>query len=514
MTENLLETASQARERDRYTIETEHIPSLVLMENAARSLCRLLQTRLLPDSRVLILCGPGNNGQDGLAMLRILREQGVDACAFSQSDSSQQQQILSARGIEPVTNPEQALRQMSALSRDDWIVDAMFGSGLSRPLTGLWEQLAQAADSSRARILSVDVPSGIHGTLGPLSAAVIHADLTGALQTQKVGTILPASLPCTGETRILDIGLGNPGTDRDTFLLTETVACQALPGRSALSYKGTFGKALMIGGCKTMHGAMEMSAKACFHSGIGLLTVAVPPVLQPPLRCVLPEAMLLDLHSDPDFLSEEAIPEILKATAEMSVVSAGNGLSRTPSSRELVRSLMLNTECTLVLDADALSLLDLTWLKARQGQTILTPHPGEFSRMTGISPQELQKDPVTAARAFSRQYPGTVLVLKGDITCVSCDGQTWVLARPDSALAKGGSGDVLCGIITGLAGSQNPLQAALCGVWAHNQAAAISEKDPAAFSPQDLTGSLSTVWTKLRNSPGNSPLPNDGKHTV
>ncbi|WP_276957212.1 NAD(P)H-hydrate dehydratase [Faecalibaculum rodentium] len=498
MTETLLETAAQAQERDRYTIEQEGIPSPVLMETAARALCSLLESRLVAGSRILILCGPGSNGQDGLAMHRILQEHGWDTAAYCPPGQSLQRRILENRGIPVLTSLTQICALAESLGPDDWIVDAMFGSGLSRPLEGTWHTLTEAANGSAARILAVDVPSGMDGETGPLPGAVIQADLTACIGTRKLGTVLPAALPLTGEVTTLDIGLGNPNTPRTVFELTASKARTCLPVRPLLSWKGTFGKVLMAGGSRRMHGAVEMSARACFHAGPGLLTVAVPEILQPAMRCVLPEAMLLDLPGDPDCISEEAVPAILHAARDMNVVSAGNGMGRQEGTRTLVQDLLQKTDVTLVLDADALSVLDPHWLHRPGGQTILTPHPGEFSRITGWSVSDITANPVKAAQKFTRAYPDTVLVLKGAITCVSEHGQVWVLARPDSSLAKGGSGDMLCGIITGLAASQNPLEAALCGVWAHNQAPLCSKKDPAAFGPQDLVDALSDVWKSLR----------------
>ena len=500
MTDPVLETSAQAQERDRWTIDTEGIPSPVLMENAARALCRDLEKRMESGSQILILCGPGSNGQDGLAMLRVLREHGRLASAFCQSKDTLQNRILSARHIDLITDPDKACRQMQTLQEKDWVVDAMFGSGLSRPLQGQWAKLAAAANDSKARILAVDVPSGIHGETGVLGEVVIKADVTAAIGTRKLGTVLPASLPFAGRTVTLDIGLGTPDTARQVFELTRDKAAACLPARPDLSWKGTFGRALMTGGSSRMHGAIEMAASACFHSGIGLLSAAVPQVLEPALRCRLPEAMLVKVEGDPDRFSEESIEPLLETARTMTVVSAGNGMGREPGTAALVKALLQETTQTLVLDADALSVLDTDWLNRQAGRTILTPHPGEFCRMTSMDSAALRANPVCAARDFSLQWPQTVLVLKGDITCVAENGIVYVLDRPDSKLAKGGSGDLLCGIITGLAGSQEPFEAALCGVWAHNRAAALCTKDPAAFTPQDLIDSLSGVWSELRKS--------------
>lgn len=492
MTEILLETAEQSAERDRYTIEQEGIPSAVLMETAARELCRLLEPELQPEDRIFVVCGPGNNGQDGLAMTRVLREHGHEATPFSLEPESPQHQILTRRNIPVCQDLTEALEQ---IKEADWIVDAMFGSGLSRPLSGQWATLAQAMTLSSAKVFSVDIPSGIHGTDGLLQDTAVKADMTGAIGTRKKGTILPSALPYCGRQQTVAIGLGDPGTPRNLFLLTEDKARACLPVRSDRSYKGTFGKALVIGGSRQMHGAVSMTARACFHSGIGLLTTAVPACLENAMRCKLDETMLLVTPGDPEAIDEAAVPVILEEAAKMTVVSAGNGMGRGPGTRTLVKEL-LAADHLLVLDADALDVLEPEWLQ-RQAPVILTPHVGEFSRITGMSVQEISRDPVKAALAFTSQYPSAVLVLKSDVTVVAACENAWVLDRPDSALAKGGSGDVLCGIITGLAGSQEPLQAALCGVYAHNRAAGM-KKDPAGFTPEDLIGHLADVWNELR----------------
>lgn len=485
MTERIpLITAERSRQRDAQGIN-EGIPSLVLMERAALGLCDLLEEKAGPAASVVIVCGPGNNGADGFACARILQERGHKVTCVWHEGSGHvllQKSICEKRHI-PVTD------DISVIRHGDWIVDALFGSGLSRPVTGLYACWIDTINAAGKPVLAIDLPSGMHGTTGVHAGAVIHASVTACIDCLKQGACLPASLPVTGEMRTVPIGL-LPETGGDTFLIDDALVCGLLEARSDFSYKGTFGKVVLAGGSPAMAGAISMALAACFHSGCGLLTAAVPACLADMVHNRHPEAMLLPLET----MDEAGARAVL--SAGFTLLGCGNGLGCSQNTAAFVQTL-LASDLPVVLDADGISVCDPLWLD-RQAPTILTPHVGEFSRLTGLSIEEIVADPIEKARTFSLDHPQVVLVLKHTATYVAANGIVYVLCRPDSRLAKGGSGDVLCGIITGLAASQTPLTAAIGGVWAHNMSAALSRKDPRFFTFEDLIAGLDAAWQALK----------------
>lgn len=478
-------SAARSRQRDNCGIQEEGIPSLVLMERAALGLCDVLEACAGKDTSFWIACGPGNNGADGLAMARILQERGHEVSCYAPRVSGEgilQKSICEKRDVPFKDEPEDAC----------WIVDALFGSGLSRPIQGDYAKVIESINDSGKRVFAVDMPSGIHGTTGPTDGAVVKADVTACIDCLKMGAFMPASLPLTGELHCIPIGL-LPETEADTYLITRELVHDLLSPRSRFSYKGTYGKVIMAGGSSTMAGAISMALDACFHAGCGLLSAAVPVCLADMVRLRHPEAMLVSLEEKDGQVTSQSAHKITDGA--YTLISCGNGLGRGAEIPGFVRSILASDK-PVVLDADGISVCDINWLN-RAATTILTPHVGEFARLTKKSVSDILADPISRAREFSLQYPNTVLVLKNDAVYVAAKGVVYVLCRPDSRLAKGGSGDVLCGIITGLAAYNDPLTAAIAGVWAHNTSALLSDKDPRYFTPADLVKGLDKTWKLL-----------------
>lgn len=496
-----VQSAAQARAADSCAIQEYGIPSLVLMEHAAQACAQAIRDRAQPEDNILFLSGPGNNGADALAAARLLHLQGYTCQAAVPSqglspDEQIQLDICRKLGIELLSLEEAE----KACAQADWIVDGLFGSGLSREIRGIYASLIQAANASGAPVLSIDIPSGIDGTTGDIKGCAIQADTTVSLDGLKTGQLLGAGRKACGTLIPADITIPAEIHEkaRAARLLDETELKKMLPPRPEDANKSTFGKGLIIGGSRRMHGALCMAADACYHSGIGTLTLLLPECIADVVAGKLNQAMLLPAPEQDGMFgpgSTEILEEFLPGC---SVVLIGNGMRQNEEGMKMLE-MVLRSDKPVILDADAINLAaSRPELLARSSPLILTPHVKEFSRLSGIPVSEIVKDPFAAARAFTEKFPQAVLLLKSDMSLISSSSQTYVLNSPNPALAKGGSGDILAGITLGLLGQcDNPLQAAACAAGIHSLAARDGQ-DSACFQPEDLIWNLNTIFTALR----------------
>ncbi|MBB5182425.1 NAD(P)H-hydrate dehydratase [Catenisphaera adipataccumulans] len=477
----LICTKDQARAADACAIQDHHIPSLVLMEHAAMETCRYVPA----GQKIRIVCGPGNNGADGLAMTRLLLQRHEDVSAFLTSDhlsddEQTQLDILHSFGIHVQTeNFNDWLRDAQV------IVDCLFGNGLSRPIEGKYKDYIEAINASDAKVISVDLPSGLEATTGNILGTAVQADVTVALDCLKAGHLVQAGPQVCGELHCADIGIPkslHPGAKE---LITKELAAAALPARSIYGHKGTFGKALMIGGSRQMHGAISFAAQACYRSGIGTLTLFVPEPITDILSIKMDCAMKLSAPSQDGFFAQKAVGQLADQIHSFDPVTIGNGMGRSAVTEAMVRT-VLESECPAIVDADGLwALRHQRQLLLRQADTIVTPHVKELTYLIDLDVKEIADDPIHAAEWFASLYPNCTLILKSGITVIARGSKQYVFVRPDSGLAKGGSGDVLCGILTGMYGqAKDPLTAAISAVYVHSLCAK-QKKDPAGIQPED-----------------------------
>ena len=459
-------TARQMKSCDTYAIDALGVPSRTLMQRAAEACADALDG--FDTSRAFVLCGTGNNGGDGMAIADILSKRGdqpsvvlvgdeakcTDECAF-------RLERLRDLGIEVVRADD---FDPTSLSGATAIVDAIFGIGLSRPADGTAAALINAANESGAPILSVDVPSGLYADSGAVPGAAISAKRTVAIQSLKPCHVLyPAALRC-GEVRAADIGIPDDAADASIFVTTDDDLAAITP-RPEYSHKGTFGRVVVIAGSEGMAGAAYLSALGAYRTGAGLVEVFTVEANRPIIQTLLPEA-IVNAYGESD-LDEKLAAALARADA----IVLGPGLGTSALSRRVVRLTLEAATAPLVVDADALNITaDEKLAIPRRDNIAVTPHLGEMARLTGASVAEIAADIVGAARAFAAER-GVTCVLKDAHTVIARGDRAFVNLAGCSALAKGGSGDVLTGIIAALAASGcDMIEAARLGCHLHGRA--------------------------------------------
>lgn len=491
-------TAKKARETDANAIQNYHIPSMVLMEHAAMECVKLIQCK----KKNVILCGPGNNGGDGLAIARLLHQNHIESYIYISSDHLSideqiQYDILESLNVEIHSDFNEVLEK---ITEADIIIDCLFGNGLSRNIEGKYAQLIEAINQSKAYIYAIDVPSGLDATTGNILGTAVQANETIALDCFKEGHFVNQGQKVCGTIHCVDIAIPYELHSDDIQYVDTNLIKNILPKRSPFSHKGTYGKALMIGGSQAMHGAITFAAKSCYHSGIGTLTLFIPDCINDILSTKMDCAMHICAPNQQGYFDESSIDLLKQNINSFNVISIGNGMGRSKVSQELVK-VCLKSNLPVIVDADAFwAIQENEDLLNRQAPTILTPHVKELSYILKRSVKDIATNPIQAAKDFSKQYPNCTLILKSDITLISKGNQQYLYSKPNSALAKGGSGDILCGIVTGLYGQcKDSLQASLCAVYIHSHAAQ-TKKDPACVQPEDIIERINDVFIELRKS--------------
>lgn len=480
-------TARQMQQIDRLAVENWGISGLVLMENAGRSVVDFLAAELsdFRRQRFLVVCGKGNNGGDGLVITRHLlnRNLQVECVLLSRvaelrGDPRINAQILLNAGFPliEITTIEQLSR---LLSGEKVIIDAIFGTGLSSPPAGIYAQAIELINQSGAPVVSVDVPSGVNADTGEILEPAIRARITITMALPKLGLLLYPGRTCAGKLLIADIGIPRKLLHQagDTFLVDADSVRKLLPFRPPDGHKGTFGTCLLICGSRGFTGAVCLTAMAAVRAGAGLVRLAYPESLSPIIESAVLEPVKHPLpETGEKTLSLQALEPLLELAAGADAVAIGPGITTHSETRQLLLELLPKIEKPLVLDADGLNNLagDVTILNRIKPPVILTPHPGEMSRLTGIPIQEINRRRVEIAREFTSQHK-VFLVLKGAPTVVAApEGRIFINPTGNSGLGSGGTGDVLTGLLAGLlAQGASPLNAALSAVFIHGLAADI-----------------------------------------
>lgn len=500
-----LATAAQMKELDRIAIEGRGIPSLELMENAARKVAKRVHALLQRDgkyrptgtsslifmtrdgqtptteeqaeidelqaiveskntstqARVAVFCGPGNNGGDGIAAARLLMEMGHTVRCFLVGDRAkmttdaramEEKLIAAGGGLEPFDPKDQAWRVW--LTTCDCMVDALFGVGLNRAVSGDFLTAIQWMNRFRHRrcpVVACDIPSGLHADTGDVLGEAVHSDMTVTFTFPKPGLYLKAGRAYSGEVEVVDIGIPfdlehtirrgkEPisALDRGTYVL---------PRRPRTAHKGDFGKVFILAGSEGYTGAPVLAANAAVRTGAGLVYLGVPRNIYSVVAVKCDEAMPFPLPEKCDKILEKA------KTCDVALI--GPGLGRAPQIGTLIRFLLTDLDIPVILDADGINALcgHIDVLDRRSAPTVLTPHDGEFQRLTGC---ELPiGDRLSAAREFAKAHRCT-LVLKGHATVTAApDGAVWINASGNPGMAKGGSGDVLAGMLAALLGQKH-----------------------------------------------------------
>lgn len=512
-------TADQMRQIDQ-ECDKIGLPTSLLMENAGKMVAeevrRILGT--IDQQSILILIGPGNNGGDGLVVARHLHDWGakVSLYLFGQRQAEDSNlKLVRERNITciEVAQEENLNRLDEGLSSATAVVDALFGTGKSRPLGNIFVQALELVSKAKERqpalhIIALDLPSGLNADSGAVDPACLYADDTITLGFPKLGLFnLPGS-ERAGRITIADIGIPSYlAEDIPAELITADWARSVLPKRPLGANKGTFGKVLVVAGSINYIGAAYLACSGALRVGAGLVTLATPASLQPILASKLTEVTYLPLpESSPGVISAPAVKLIHQEVSNCDVLLLGCGLGQSQSTLRFVKSILLGAKValpSLVLDADALNSLAKIpgWWRELTDNAILTPHPGEMARLVGVSLEEVQSDRIGVTKKVASAWHKT-LVLKGAYTVVvTPDGQPRISAIANPGLASAGTGDVLAGVIAGLAAQGlTPGDAAACGVYLHGKAGEMVGKKlgDAGMVASDLLMALPQVIKQLK----------------
>jgi hydroxyethylthiazole kinase-like uncharacterized protein yjeF len=517
-------TAAQMQEVDRATTERFGVPSLTLMENAGRSVVKFLHQRFSPleAQEIVILCGRGNNGGDGLVVARLLRELGIEPRVLLladpkslRGDAEVNYQRLTQSGP-PQTVPDHDSWQeiRSKLGNPSLVIDAILGTGLSKPLAGFLLEVVRdiPAIFPHAKVVAVDLPTGVAADSGHLIGECVRADASVTFTAPKVAHVFPPACGKVGEWIVRPIGTPSEALDSNPDFYLNILKPYDLDWlvrpRELEAHKGSFGHVLVIGGSVGKTGAAAMAAKAALRAGAGLTTVATPRSALPVVASLGMEIMTEPLpETDSGTISFRAVKGgILDSLVEgKSVLAIGPGLGRDPETMEVVREAVRRYDIPIVLDADGLNAFAgcVETLSAGERVRVLTPHPGEMGRLTGKKTSEIVASRLETAREFAQAH-GVELVLKGFRTLTaSPDGQVWVNPTGNPGMATGGSGDVLTGIAAALL-AQYPdrpaTEVTAAAVYLHGLAGDIAAQEFGEVSmiAGDILGALPSAFKEIK----------------
>ncbi|HTY41070.1 MAG TPA: NAD(P)H-hydrate dehydratase [Thermoanaerobaculia bacterium] len=493
-------------------------PSDALMERAAEALAAAALGVYPAWRRVAVVCGPGNNGGDGLAAARLLAARGVAVRLFTLGDPERYRgdpaaNLARARavGIVPISL---AARGGSAelareLAEADGVVDALFGTGLTRPLSGAARRAVRALNGSGKPVVSADVPSGLSADGGEVPGESVRAALTVAFAAPKRCHVLPPASGFCGRVLVADIGIRRATLEaraRRLWLTESSDIRTLLPPRPGEAHKATFGRLAIVAGSRGKTGAAILAARGALRGGAGLVTVFCAESLEGVVVGALPEAMTVGLAEERGVLSERAVPALLEALAGFDAAVVGPGLGTAPGTVRLVEAMVSRARIPLLVDADALNAFAgrPAFFRRRRAATVLTPHPGEAARLLATTAARVQADRLGAARSLARRSGATAL-LKGARTLIAAPaGEVAVNPTGTPLLATAGSGDVLAGLIGAfLAGGLAARAAAVAGAWLHGAAAeALAPRlGDAGLLAHEVADAVAGVRAALRDRP-------------
>ncbi|WLV25148.1 NAD(P)H-hydrate dehydratase [Aciduricibacillus chroicocephali] len=493
-------TAQEMYDIERHAIGEVGIPSVVLMETAGRSIASEIVPQLKGPEQIMVAIGAGNNGGDGWVIARVLLEKGYQAIAVQtvpdakiKGDALLNKQIFEKVGghVEYATTQGDFKAKMR---KADIIIDAILGIGTRGDVREPYKGFINSINESCATVISVDIPSGIEASEGATGKDAVQADQTYMLGAAKLSAFLPKTAPYFGEWQLLDIGLPRISFESRVNRKLTTIADvrKTLQKRNPFAHKGTYGKGLIVGGSEFMPGSVTMTVMAALRTGAGLCTVATEKAAIPSIAANCLEAMYKD---------RAGIPEM--DLSDFDGIAMGPGMGQDKTAGELVNNLFRGAECPLVIDADALQhAKEMLHAGVRKGRaTLLTPHPGEMARLLDIEIGELLANPFSYSARFAEQT-GSYVLLKGKHTIVTApDGRQSVNNTGNAGLAKGGTGDVLTGIVLALAMQQDdPFEALRCACHIHGLSADIQVES--AHSEHDLLATdvvkgIGAVYRKL-----------------
>lgn len=496
-------TARNVRSSDHSLITDYGVAQAVLMENAAFAAREVVSRRWgIGNLDVLIVCGTGNNGGDGLALARLLYARGAAVTVLISGDpekmtgaAGDNYRILRQLPLEILrleSSPQPPVLSKIDFSRYGLIVDALFGIGLSRNLEDRAALVVQKVNNSGVPVLAMDIPSGINADTGEIMGCAVRAEATVTFGIPKRGNLLYPGFDYGGTLYYSEISFPPEVTGNDEISLSVNIPPE-LPRRNPAGHKGSFGKLLIIGGSPDYQGAPALAGGAALRAGAGYVHLAVPEALVPRIFPLVPEALFLPL-SGAGSIGAEHLPVILEQAMKSDAAVIGPGLSTDPESIRLARDFIATAELPLIIDGDALTALAgrEELCRNRRHPTILTPHPGEMARLLGSSIREVETRRVETAQEAADRY-GTPVVLKGAHSIIaSPDSSVWINLTGNSGMGTAGSGDVLSGLIGALAaaGISSPVPALRQGVYLHGLAGDLAAEaiGTAGITASDILG--------------------------
>ncbi len=485
-----LVTVSMMRELEEISFSKYGVSSLVMMENAAQGFCEKLEseTGKVCGKKINIFCGHGNNGGDGFAIARLLSVRGAKVTVFVafnpdelKNDARTNYELAVKFGI--------SISEFTGLISDcDIAIDALYGIGFHGEIEGQEQEMVHAINSCGAFVAAVDMPSGASANDGSVSKNCVKADLTVTFGVAKLGQFLYPAKKYVGKLVVSKISIPNETLDMcdsKLFVLDETIT-EVLPLREENSHKGSFGKVLAFCGSKGMCGAAVMASEAVLKSGAGMATLATPKCISDIAAQKLTEVMTMALPTDDgETVSKTALTMLKEKLSKQDILLCGCGLGTADGVKETVTKLILESKKPMVIDADAINVLasNINVLKKKNAPVVLTPHLVEFSRISGRSIEDIRKNRITIARDFAKEFDVTI-VLKNADTIIACpDGRVFINAVSNSGMATAGSGDVLSGIIAGIAAQGLDVSMCAClGVYIHSLAGQIARKKLGEYS--------------------------------
>ncbi|MBL4953565.1 NAD(P)H-hydrate dehydratase [Neobacillus sp. YIM B02564] len=479
----------EMQQMDQFTIDKIGLPGIVLMENAgARVVEEILASTPCEHPKVLVLAGGGNNGGDGFVIARRLYDSGLEPllCLLVnperlKGDARLQFEVYQNRGL-PIfflqENTKAAFQK--ELARADIIVDAILGTGVSGPVRPPFDLVISLVNEHKGKklVIAVDIPSGVSSDTGKVVGKAIEADKTVTFVFPKKGFFLQDGPRYVGEWKVVDISVPpslvtDLGLDLPT-VITEKLGQEAVPVRPQQGHKGTFGHVLVVGGSRHFVGAPIFAAKSALNSGAGLVTLAVPETIYPMAAAQNPESLFLPLPEVDGHFAEAGLNELLPRLHQFDSIAVGPGMGRFPHGEDWLKTFMSSlTTQSVVIDADALYLLcdELELVRRYKGNIIFTPHPGEMARLLNCTVREVEADRLGIAKSFAIEN-SLFLLLKGHRSVIATpNGAVYINPFGHDALGKGGSGDVLTGLIASfLAQGAVPVNALIAASYLHARA--------------------------------------------
>ena len=489
-------TAPQIKEWDQFTISTEPVSSIDLMERASAKCADWITQHIPHHKKLIFFCGNGNNGGDGLAIARLLlNERGnIAVYVFKTAKRSADCEINLHRlmDMQVIIHEIETAGNFPEIDENDIVVEALFGTGLNKPPEGIAKMLMHYINQSEATVISIDVPAGLFTDVSSKSNTIIKATHTLSFQCPKLAFMMTENGEVVGDLTILDIGLHKKYYDdtiTDIYSLDETTALSLYKPRKPFTHKYSYGHALLYAGSHNMMGAAILCAESCLRSGAGLVTVHTEDSMMAVIQTALPEAIA---SSENDFTV---------VSKKKAAIGFGPGLAIDETNKKLLVQILTEWNGPIVIDASGITLLQWATelLPRKNGEaTILTPHTGEFENLFGVTNNDFERMELALEKAAQLNC---YIILKGHHSLIACpDGEAWFNTTGNSGMATAGSGDVLTGIITGLlAQGYKAKDASLLAVYLHGlagdlAAATLSEE---AMIAGDITDQLGNAFRQL-----------------